>query len=187
MPDLTPIAAYLEGQRHLREIEGRTAFARFLGVDQSLYTRWIDDGVVPGSRNLAKAAAALGVEHGELMRIAGHVVVTVQAGDPVPHLGDWAADTRRGNEFMEALDLSRFSARIVGDCMGPQYPAGMVLIFDRERPAVVGSIVAAVVAGERHIKRVVSRNGAWVLADAHGNQIIADRSEITIWGVMVDD
>jgi hypothetical protein len=26
-----------------------------------------------------------------------------------------------------------------------------------------------------------------MLADAHGNQIVADRSEITIWGVMVDD
>lgn len=186
MPDLTPIAAYLEGQRERRHIEGRTAFARFLGVDQSLYGRWIDDGVLPGSRNLAKAALALGVEHGELMRIAGHVVVTAPAGDPVPHLGDWAADTRRGSEFMEALDLSRFSARLVGDCLAPKYPAGTVLIFDRERPAVVGSIVAAVIAGERHVKRVVSRNGEWVLADEHG-QIIVQRDDITIWGVMVDD
>jgi len=186
MPDLTPIAAYFEEQRRLRGIEGRTAFAKFLGVDQSLYGRWLDDGIVPGSRNLARAAAALGVGHGELMRIAGHVVVTPEAGAPVPHLGDWAADTRRGNEFMEALDLSRFSVRLVGDCLAPRFPAGSVLIFDRERPAVVGSIVAAVIAGERHVKQVVSRNGEWVLSDAH-DQIIVQREDITIWGVMVDD
>jgi SOS-response transcriptional repressor LexA len=120
------------------------------------------------------------------MRIAGHVVVTGQTGALVPHLGDWAGDTRRGNEFMDALDLSRFSARIVGDCMGPQYPAGMVLIFDRERQAVVGSIVAVMIAGERYVKRVLERNGTWVLGDAHG-QIIAQYDEIDIWGVMVDD
>lgn len=73
MTDLTPIARWLETRRE-RLAMGRTEFAKHLGVDQSLYGRWIDEGIIPGSANLARIASALGVQHVTLMIIAGHVV-----------------------------------------------------------------------------------------------------------------
>ena len=108
------------------------------------------------------------------------------ANTPVPFLGDGAANTWRGHDLPDWLDLSRFSLRASGDCLQPDIQPGQVLIFDRERRATVGSIVAAQVNGEQMIKRVVEMNGRWVLGDARGN-IVAERDNIDILGVFVPD
>jgi transcriptional regulator with XRE-family HTH domain len=100
------------------------------------------------------------------------------------YVGDWGADPRRGIDAPFDDEQDGFVVRVVGDCLVPDIMPGSAVLFLGDRPVAVNDIVAAIVNGERHIKRVIERNGEWVLADNNG-QIVAAADGIDVRGVMV--
>lgn len=181
MTALTPIAAWLEAQRLRLGFEGPTSFAKYLGVSQSLYTRWTGkEQLLPGPVNLRRISRALGVDHAMLMRLTGHL-------DPpmielIPHYGAAGATVWQGVDADSREIGRRFTLQIEGTCLMPHIPSGAWVVFDRERPVSLDAIVVAIVNGEWHVKRLIERNGMWTLADNDG-RVVAPVEDVQVLGV----
>jgi transcriptional regulator with XRE-family HTH domain len=181
--------------------------SRRLGVSQSMISRWVKGEAVPSPANCTRLAHLFGEPESVVMALAGYATRGEQArpersiGDLaeelaarvralerqrpeiVPHYGSAAASPRHGIDADSRELGRRFDLDIDGDCLMPDVRPGATVRFDRHRTAVVGSIVAAIVNGEWHVKRVIERNGLWTLADNH-DQVIAPVEDVEILGVM---
>jgi phage repressor protein C with HTH and peptisase S24 domain len=80
-----------------------------------------------------------------------------------------AAGTTNGEPLPEGEpDQDEFILVVTGDCLTPRIQPGDYLHMDKHRYARPGSYVSVIIAGERYIKRLVSRNGLWVLESNYG-------------------
>lgn len=106
---------------------------------------------------------------------------------PRPHLGvAGAARPSRGTDTSHLEDghIIEFSIDVEGDCLTPQIHPGDTLIMRREKQPKSGDIAWLRVNGEMQLKRVVSRNGAWVLETNEG-QVVIPAEVIECEGVML--
>ena len=111
----------------------------------------------------------------------------VAAGFPSP-----ADDHLEGpldlNAHLVAHPAATFVVRVAGDSMtGAGIRDGDLLVVDRSREAVSGSIVVAVVDGELTVKRLrVGKQGVRLEAEnpAYKPIYVRESAELVIWGVV---
>jgi SOS-response transcriptional repressor LexA len=171
----------------------RAQLAREIGADPSAVSNWTNAKDLPAPHQLRPMAHALDVDPLWLLGLAGYVDAVpgpparpqrsvpdllrevqraFDAATSWPVLGTAAASTRDGVDAETGEPARRFALMIQGDCLMPEIAPGELVTFDRERAARVGDIVAAVVNGERHVKRLMQRNGGLTLGDNYGNVIV---------------
>lgn len=192
--------------RRLREEEmTRTRLGKLIGVDPSTVSNWTLGKDVPRPDKVRLIAREFRADPIWLLGLAGYLpempepvtphrpvadlLHDVQAAfdaavraQPIPHLGTAGASVSGGVNADDGEAGRRFSLTIDGDCLTPDIPAGALVIFDREKAARPGAIVAAIINGERQVKRLVTRNGELTLADNYG-QFVTDESDVSIMGV----
>jgi DNA polymerase V len=93
------------------------------------------------------------------------------------------------NDLVVKNPASTFFVRVTGDSMiGAGIFEGDVLVIDRSKDSVDGSIVVAAVNGELVVKRLSLKEGTQMLIsenDAYAPIRIGDGEECFVWGVVV--
>jgi DNA polymerase V len=112
---------------------------------------------------------------------------SVPAGFPSP-ADDHVENQLDLNEHFIRNPAATFCVRATGESMtGAGIFSGDILIVDRSREAVHGSIVIAVVEGELTVKRLYRKDGRLILNPenpAYQPIHIDGEMELTIWGVV---
>lgn len=111
----------------------------------------------------------------------------VSAGFPSP-ADDYIEKTLDLNELLVKKPAATFFVRAVGESM---LEAGIhpndILIVDRSLEPVPGKIVICALNGALTVKRLLRRNGCWVLAaenSAYADIDLHEDLELVIWGVV---
>ncbi|SKA72249.1 LexA family protein [Desulfobaculum bizertense] len=111
----------------------------------------------------------------------------ISAGFPSP-ADDYIETALDLNEYLVANPAATFMVRVSGDSMlGAGICDGDVLIVDRSCEAVHGRIVVAVLDGELTVKRLLHKDGAFVLQpenSAYSEIRVAEEQEFCVWGVV---
>jgi len=80
-----------------------------------------------------------------------------------------AASTADGERLSEdEPDEDEFILVVTGDCLTKRIQPGDHLRMSKLRRAMPGDIVSVIIDNERYLKRLVSRNGLWVLESNYG-------------------
>lgn len=113
----------------------------------------------------------------------------VPAGFPSP-ADDYIERSLDLNEHLIKHPAATFFVRATGDSMtGAGIHSGDLLIVDRAKEAVDGSIVIAVIDGELTVKRIRKNKGR-ISLEAENPQypilIVGELAEFTIWGVVTN-
>jgi DNA polymerase V len=111
----------------------------------------------------------------------------VAAGFPSP-ADDYIEKTLDLNELLVKKPASTYFARAQGESM---LEAGIhpndILIVDRSLEPVPGKIVICALNGSMTVKRLLRRNGSWVLAaenPAYADIDLHEDLELVVWGVV---
>ncbi|TDB60073.1 LexA family protein [Arundinibacter roseus] len=111
----------------------------------------------------------------------------VMAGFPSP-ADDYVELELNLNEYLIQNPAATFCVRVKGNSMeGANIKAGDILLVDRSKPAVSGSVVVAVLEGEFTVKRLAwTEKGTYLIPEHPGYEpiYIPEDSEFQIWGVV---
>lgn len=109
------------------------------------------------------------------------------AGFPSP-ADDYVERTLDLNEYLVEHPAATYFVRVSGESMtGAGIHDGDVLVVDRSVEPRPGRVVVAAVDGEFTVKRLVRREGAWLLEAEHPDYppiIIGECTEFEVWGVV---
>lgn len=187
-----PFNRWLDDLRVSAGLEGPTALARYLGVPQPTLSKWLG-GQRPSPRSLRRVAKKTSTPEEQLFWLAGHIGGQAQAvsaqrvSEPIAYYMAGAQPRSGGQlEGFETRAAQWFFVHVEGDCLVPDIQPGAVLLFDRQGQPEPGRIVCVIVNGESHVKKVVQRNGVWVLESRQG-RLEVPVEDITVVGVMIDD
>jgi phage repressor protein C with HTH and peptisase S24 domain len=175
-------------------------------VGRSTVTTWLNGQAVPEGKNLLNLADALGIDSTVVLDAANVRADTFgnlssQSRTPSRQEVVWvpvrmraAADVDHGElsmvpwvpkRLMSPTELARiFAVVITGDCMAPRYLDGDSVIVDPQGPRKAGRGIVMLVDGEYHVKELAYEEGAWVLRDNLGKQLVP-HDEGTILGVVI--
>jgi DNA polymerase V len=110
----------------------------------------------------------------------------VAAGFPSP-ADDYIEKTLDLNELLVKKPAATFFARAQGESMlGAGIHPNDILIVDRSLEPAPGKIVICALNGAMTVKRLLRRNGCWVLAaenSAYADIDLHEDLELVIWGV----
>lgn len=185
--------------------------ARATGISQANIGRYERGEVItPGQRKLQALCRALGVTYEQLMVQAPPEVFppgtvptarTVAPPSPPPtrERGLFPRDGRilrllraganpSGGESWLAAEASteRYTVQVIGDCLAPEVQDGDILVLDLDRTPRIGDVVALVVHGELHIKKVMDRTGTGLyLTSKRGDLTLPDEGAELI-GVSIE-
>lgn len=98
-----------------------------------------------------------------------------------------AAQPAMGTEIggFDTWPRRQFTVTVEGDCLEPEIMPGDLLVCDRDRPPAPGDVVVVEVNGERHMKRVVRRNGQLHLTSKRG-PLALPSDGASVLGVMIE-
>lgn len=205
---MAELHAWLKEQMRVHGNMTQADLSRRIDVTQSMVSRWLRDEAMPEPENCRALARVFGTTEAAVLFYAGHL----QTQPDVPPVTDPLDDITRAVERLRTLpihdarrlafggigsaapghgsDLDEPDPDIIvllveGDCLAPDVVPGDVLLMSRSRRPVPGDVVSVHVNGERHIKRVVKRNGTMLLTSKRGDLILPTEGA-EIEGVMYD-
>lgn len=154
----------LRKEKHISQVQ----LASMLGVTQAAVSRWERDGISPGTDNITKLSALLGVSVDEILKgeratpvkevlyvpsdrskrfIRVPILGRIPAGIPIEAIEDvedWedfpVDDTVQGRRY--------FGLKIKGDSMEPEYRDGDVIIIQQQEECHSGDDCAVMVNGD---------------------------------------
>lgn len=184
--------------------------ARRSGIHQSMISRYETGEVFPRRPHLTSLCGALGVTLAQLVGTPPPEVFppgTPPQVRPRPTPAQPPAPARRlfprdgrilrlvraganpsGGESWLADEASteRYTIQVIGDCLSPEVQEGDLLVLDLDRVPRIGDIVAVVVHGELHVKKVMDRTGAGLyLTSKRGDLTLPDEGA-ELLGVSID-
>lgn len=113
----------------------------------------------------------------------------ISAGFPSP-ADDYVEKTLDLNELLVKKPAATFFVRAEGESMlGAGIHPNDILIVDRSLEPAAGKVVICALNGSLTVKRLLRRNGRWVLAaenKAYADIALNEGLELVIWGVVTN-
>jgi DNA polymerase V len=111
----------------------------------------------------------------------------VAAGFPSP-ADDYIEKTLDLNELLVKKPAATFFVRAEGESMlGAGIHPNDILVVDRSIEPVAGKVVICALNGALTVKRLLRRNGGWVLAaenSLYADIAVSEGLELVVWGVV---
>ena len=202
-PRLRPVGAFVmdrprwaENLKRYREAAGMTrqALARRVGITTGMITRY-EQGRVgkPGAQTAAAIARELHITYEELLGLEAPPPPPPPPAPLYPRdarilrfLGRAGADPRAGEERLEAnASADRYVLEAIGDCLEPDIVEGDYLGLSIDRRPVIGDVVAVVVHGELHLKRVMHDPGGQLVLWSRRGELTTGDEGVEVLGTII--